>query len=194
MDGGLTRASRHPAGPPAPPIAAWVPLAWWAVGALVLTAVVLGGVRGPGPLNDPDPADERTGRLTPPDEAVRVPGLELPGDPVGRRPVLLVFDRRAPDPDGYSGFIAEASRGTVPLLVVPHAPAAQRRAVRGRSAVLEDRPGSVAAAVGIDKPKDGGPPIGFALIDRRARVRHATLDPDYAEHGFEIMVLGGAIR
>ncbi len=57
-----------------------------------------------------------------------------------------------------------------------------------------DRQRRIADVVGLPTPKDGGPPIGYAVIDGRARVRYATLDPRYAEHGFEIEIVTEAVR
>lgn len=49
-----------------PPLPAWLPLLVWVAGAVVLTAVAVGLVGGPGPLDDPRPERQRPGLLVDP--------------------------------------------------------------------------------------------------------------------------------
>lgn len=42
------------------------------------------------------------------------------------------------------------------------------------------------------EPRDGGA-AGYAVIDEKTRVRYATLDPDYLEHGFEVDIIAKAL-
>jgi hypothetical protein len=75
-----------------PPLQWWLPAAVAAAVAVVLMLVVVLVVRPPGPLDDPDPADQRDGLLLdgpvlPPD----VGGVEL-----GGRPVVVLFERDEP--------------------------------------------------------------------------------------------------
>jgi hypothetical protein len=55
-----------------PPLRAWVPIAGWLAMAVMLTVVLAVVVRGPGPLDDPDPADQRPGFLVSPRAATRI--------------------------------------------------------------------------------------------------------------------------
>ena len=60
--------------------------------------------------------------------------------------------------------------------------------------VIADPEGRVARELGLPRPKDGGSPIGYALVDRDARVRYATLDPSYTKHAAEIETIAGALQ
>lgn len=160
----------HPPLPPATPIIAWGVLAG------LLGAVVIAVIGPPGPLDDPSPGDQRPGILTPADDARTVPPGLLPEQVIGRRPVLVVFDRVTPDTGRLRTFIKPAGRRFAVRVVLPGAPGER-----------------VAAAIGMARPKDGGPPIGFALIDADRRVRYATIDPTYLEHGDELGTVAGAI-
>jgi hypothetical protein len=102
-----------------PPLSPAAPLLLWLVGAIVLAAVVLGAVRGPGPLDDPDQGDQRPGFLLDVDEARGVAGLDLPGDPVGGMPVLVVFDRSVPSPGRLRSFIRDVRDEVAVVIVVP---------------------------------------------------------------------------
>ena len=46
---------------------------------------------------------------------------------------------------------------------------------------------------GMPVPRDGGPPVGYAIVDPARRVRYATLDPDYVRNAFEVGVIAGAV-
>ena len=170
-----------------PPLAPRTVLLAWAAGAVVLIALVVGVVGGPGPLDDPEPGRQRAGFLFDPDEAPIVGDLQLPGRPLDRRPVFLLFDRRGYDADRVDAVLEEVPRRFAFILVVPRAPAAEELPERVRA--LADRRRRIAAAVELGEPVDGGFPTGYALIDRERRVRYATLDPTYAEHAFEIHIV-----
>lgn len=178
-----------------PPLGARGPLLWWLITSVLLTVVVLAVVGGPGPLDDPDPGEQRAGFLIDSDQGRSVAGLRLPGDPVGRRPVFPAFDRSL----GRDGTIGRVLDDVPPefaaVLVVPRLPGpGVRAALAGRFRVQADPGGSVGRAVGMPQPKDGGPPIGYALIDDSARVRYATLDPTWIDHGDEIGVVAGPLE
>lgn len=176
-----------------PPLPARAPLMWWGAMAVVLTVVVVAVVGGPGPLDDPNPGKQRPGFLVDADDARVVRGLLLPGDPVGRRPVFLAFDRKVPRPDALRGLLRVVPDRFAAVLAV-----APGRAIvapkQGRFIVVVDTGGRLARAVGLDRPKDGGPPIGYAVIDAGARVRYATLDPTWTEQGFEVAIVANAAR
>lgn len=174
------------------PFAWWAPLAWWAVGAALLAVIVLSLVRHPGPLDDPDPADQRPGFLTAAAEARELSGLALPGDPVGRRAVLVAFDRSPPPARRYASALAGVPDAIAVVLVIPREPATRTRPGRGR--LLVDPEGRVAEAMGIHRPSDGGPPMGYAVLDADGRVRYATLDPSYLDHGDESALIAEAVR
>lgn len=157
-----------------------------------MALIVLVGIRTPGSRDDHDPAHQRPGFLVSPGNARRVPQLALPGDPVGRVPVLVVFDRTVPGIERYADALAGVPHSVEVVLVVPRPPpVARSRLARGSLVVDPSR--RVAGAVGMRGPRDGGPPIGYAAIDAEARVRYATLDPAYLDHRDENAVIAEAI-
>lgn len=167
-----------------------MPLLLWLAGAAALATAVLVAVPRPGPLDDPDPAHERTGILSSPRSARNVGLQTLPGDKVGRRTIFLVFDRRLPEPARLARLERQLPREVEVAVVVPRVAA---RSHAFPAAVIRDSRRRVARAVGMRRPKDGGPPVGYALIDGKGRVRYATLDPAYLDHGSEAATMAAAV-
>lgn len=154
-----------------------VPVRWPALlAALGAAAVLVGAPRGP--LDDPDPARQRPGVLLPASgarPALRI-GDEFPAP--GRRG-LAVFVR----PEQYAAFY-DAVAGDVAVQLAQLRPPAELIAVlpaRPAGPVLTalaiDPDGSRARAYGMPVPRDGGAPVGYAVVDSAGRVRYATLDP-----------------
>ena len=52
----------------------------------------------------------------------------------------------------------------------------------------------LADAVDMPTPVDGGPPVGYAVVDPDRTVRYATLDPAYLDNAFELDVITGAVQ
>jgi len=55
--------------------------------------------------------------------------------------------------------------------------------------VKVDPEGRTAALYGMRVPADGGPPVGYAVVDAENRVRYRTLDPDPAGNTREVMTI-----
>ncbi len=156
----------------APPLRWWVPAAVALVGALVLTLVVVLVVRPPGPRDDPAAADQRDGLL--------LDGPQLPaaadGVQFGGRPVVVLFERSQPSGPAFEQWRRTVSDEGVELVV--------RVAPQGDE---------LAALTGMPTPVDGGPPVGYAIVDPGRQVRYATLDPSYLLNAFELDVITGAV-
>ncbi len=161
---------RLPGAPP--PLPSWVPAAVAAVVALVLTLVVVLVVRPPGPLDDPDPADQRDGLL--------LDGLALPpeaaGVRFGGRPVVILFERDEPAGPEFEAWKAAVADDGIELVV---------RVGRAGD--------ELARLVGLATPVDGMRPVGYAVVDASRTVRYATLDPAYEKNAFEVDVITGAV-
>jgi hypothetical protein len=155
----------------------------------VLAGAVFGLIPEPGPLDDPDQADQRSGLLVPATEAREISGLELPGDPIGQRPTVVVFARTVPDPQRFEDWVAAVSPGTTTVLAVP-----QPSGDAGIDNVVDDADRQIAEAMGMPTPVDGGYPVGYAVVDARARIRYTTLDPGYLSHDFAIDTMSGAVQ
>ena len=155
-----------------PPLRWWLPAAVFAVAGLILTLVVVLVVRPPGPLDDPDPADQRDGLLL---NGPQLPS-ELDGVGFGGHPVVVLFERTTPIGPAYDAWRAAVSDDGVELVV----------RVGGGGTAL-------ASATGMPTPVDGRAPIGYAVVDASRRVRYATLDPTYLANAFEVDVITGAV-
>lgn len=157
-----------------PPLRWWLPAAVFAVAAVVLSLVVVLVVRDPGPLDDPAPADQRDGLLL---SGPRLPP-EVAGVGFGGRTVVVLFERTPPAGPAFEAWRQTVSDDGVELVV----------AVAGSQAAAR-----VAAAVRLPVPVDGGPPVGYAVVDPTRLVRYATLDPRYLSNAFEVDVITGAV-
>ena len=59
-------------------------------------------------------------------------------------------------------------------------------AVLRTQAMVGDPTGALAAQFGLDRPRDGGAPVGYAVVDGRGDIRYRTLDPSVAAQLDEI--------
>lgn len=159
---------------------------------LLLVAAVLVGSRGPGPLDQPDRANQRNGLL------LSGPTVEasLPGLTPGRGPTVLLFVRAAPEEDVLQAWRSQLPTTTRVVLVVQEPgvtapePAAEAAAGAGVELVV-DTDGRLAAAVDLPEPVDGGLGIGYAVVTRGV-VRYSTLDPAWPDNAFEVDTVVGA--
>lgn len=46
--------------------------------------------------------------------------------------------------------------------------------------VVPDREADLAERYGLPAPRDGGPPVGYAVVDAAGHIRYRTLDPEVA--------------
>ncbi len=162
----------------------------WFVGlAGVLAFVIVTLVQPPGPMDDPDPAYQRDGLLLDgPTVAPQVAGVTF-----GDRPVVLLFDRQAPDADQLSQWALQVPRRGDTVLVLPE-PTTTDTTAPGSVRTVNDVRGELASAVGMPEPVDGGRPVGYAVVDSDRVVRYATLDPEYLGNAFEVGTITGAVR
>jgi hypothetical protein len=153
-----------------PPLRWWIPAVAFAVCAVVLSVLVIAFGTNNGPLDDPNQAYQRDGALH--------NGPQLPGR-IGDvafdgTSVVVLFVRRQPPAQTLAHWRAGATR-TGSHLVVAVA------GLPGTSALRD--------TLGMRTPNDGGPPVGYAIVDRSRRVRYATLDPTYLNHTSEVELL-----
>lgn len=167
-----------------PPLPGWVPLAWFAALAAVLTFVVVALIRPPGPLDDPDPAYQRDGLLL----SGPVVDDEVVGVDFGGRPVVLLFVRQPPDPVDLAAWAQSVPDVADTYVVLPQPTTSELPLP-----TVLDPLNRLAGAVDMPQPVDGGRPVGYAVVDPERVVRYATLDPDYLSNAFEIETILGAV-
>ncbi len=151
-------------------------MAVWLVVA-VTTGVLLAVSRAAtGPLDDPDPARQRPGYLD--DGALPVPAPEVTEDipAPGRRAVVFFVRPSELEP------LCEALPGFQPgpeVDVVVVLEGQGGRCPEGIP-VVPDREAELAERYGLPAPRDGGPPVGYAVVDGAGDIRYRTLDPEVA--------------
>ncbi|MDP9020400.1 MAG: hypothetical protein M3N25_06315 [Actinomycetota bacterium] len=164
-------------------VAVWVGVAVVAGVLLVLSRAVRG------PLDDPDPARQRPGLLD-------VGGLPTPAPPVtddvprpGRRAV--VFFVRPPELEPLCEALTGAElRAQADVAVVLMGDGGQ--CVQGLP-VVPDPDAELAARFGLPAPRDGGPPVGYAVVDGAGDIRYRTLDPQVASLLGEVSTMVEAV-
>lgn len=182
----LGRQTSDQRAPSRPPLTARTVMLAAVLMTSLLAAVVLTVVHRPGPLDERTLADQRNGLLR------RGPSLPktLVGVTLGGYPVVLLFLRTAPTTDDVELF-AKALPARAHLRLVLQSPSGSDP-VDPPAPVVRD-PGQVLArAVDLPRPNDGGPGVGYAIIDSTRTVQYSTLDPSWATNGFEAATIIGA--
>lgn len=157
---------------------------------LLLVAAVLVGSRGPGPRDQPDRANQRNGLL------LSGPTVEpsLPGLTPGQGPTVLLFVRAAPEGDDLQDWRSTLPAAAHVVLVVqePGATSTGPATAAAGVEVIVDEVGRLADAVDLPEPVDGGPGIGYAVVNTEGVVRYSTLDPAWPDNAFEVDTIVGA--
>lgn len=139
------------------------------------------------PLDDPDPAWQRPGFL----DAGALPVPAPPGLTASGRPTVVFFERST-----GVGALCQAlterplREGAVTAVVVAD-PGPGSCGAAG--AVVADRDGALADAYGMRRPRDGGPPVGYAVVDGAGAIRYRTLDPEVADQLGEVGTIVAAL-
>ena len=147
-------------------------LVWLLVVGLLGALLVVAGRAG-SPLDDPDPARQRPGFLDPFGRPSPAPQV-APGLPSAGRRAVVFFVRPQ-----FSGPLCRAlaqspslrRRADVAMVSSASAPAC------AQVPTVTDTERRLAAGYGMRRPRDGGAPVGYALVDRNGLVRYRTLDP-----------------
>lgn len=159
---------------------------WLAVAAGFGLLLALTGARGA--LDDPDPARQRPGVLD--GDGLPAPAPPLDGVAAPGRPAVVFFVRSAQ----AVALCRELSKGglstsaAVAVVAAESAPGGQPGVV-----ALKDG-GWTAQRFGMPIPVDGGPAVGYAIVDSRGRIRYRTLDPTLFRHLGEVSTMIGAMR
>lgn len=153
----------------------------WIVAAAALVTVTVMARAAVSGLDDRDPARQRSGVMTGAASAPLAPAAlrkRLPGGGV------VFFER-----DGRSGALCEALRGSDldwrAVIVTTSAPPPACASVAVTGVAARD----AARAVPLPRPRDGGAPVGYVILDESGLVRYATLDPGAAERLGEVRTM-----
>ncbi len=158
----------------------WLGAAFASVVLLALAGRLEGG------RDDVDQAEQRVGFLDEGPLPIPAPPV-VSGLPASGRPTVVLFLR----PDDAGQECREVSRSVASAAAIV-AVLSGSGACDGVAGVLVDPKGRTAAAYGMRVPADGGPPVGYAVVDNESRVRYRTLDPHPAANSSEILtVLAG---
>ena len=158
-------------------------LAVWVSAAVVSGGLLFAAGRLEGPLDDPDQAKQRVGFL---DEGpLPIAAADVTGGlPAVGRATVVVFLR--PDEAGKECRELSDRLGSAATVVVVVSGPASCPGIRASKVDPESR---TAALYGMRVPDDGGPPVGYAIVDAEKRVRYRTLDPVPAGHTGEIKTI-----
>jgi hypothetical protein len=169
-------------------------VATWLVVAAVLGGGLLMAELAHRPLDDPDLAFQRPGLLDVggPEASGTVPAVTEGVPSRGARAV--VFFVRPEQLPALARALDRAPdlRSAARLAIVIAGARSDTGAVSGVS-VVADPAGRLASAYGLRHPRDRGPPVGVAIVDRASRVRYRTLDPGLAGRLDEIRTILAAI-
>jgi len=169
-----------------PPLTARTVMLSAALMTALLATVVLTVVHPPGPLDERTLADQRNGLLRHgPVLPKSVAGVNFGGDPV-----VLLFLRTAPAAGDVQVFAAALPARARLRLVVQSASGGDPG--RLPTPVVRDPRQVLARVVELPRPNDGGPGVGYAVVDRTRTVRYSTLDPSWPSNGFEAATIIGA--
>ena len=148
-------------------------MATWLAVTLTLGGALIAAQRDRGPLDDRDLALQRPGFLDAHHRPTRAPQVAPDVPQPGRRAV--VFFVRAKQVDALMRALRDGLGGQPRIAIVLQGMAARPR-VADPPLVL-DGSARLAREFAMRRPRDGGAPVGYAIVDRSGRVRYRTLDP-----------------
>ena len=140
-----------------------------------------------GPLDDPDPAQQRPGfvDLGPlPQPAPTVGAVPAPG-----RRAVVFFERRHRIAGLCQALRRRQLSRHVDVVIVAPVPAGPCPGIP----VVPDPGGRLAGGYGLRTPRGGGPPVGYAVVDSSGSVRYRTLDPSVADELEEVGTIVDAV-
>lgn len=163
-------------------------IAWLLVGA-VFGALTVASRVAVSPLDDPDPARQRPGYLD--DSGSPYIAVPLaPNLPPRASRAVLLFTRPALEPALMVAIQADPGLTAAARVVVVVCGDRPLVASSSYIAVLEEGAACPAARLyRMRSPRDGGAPVGYAIVSSSGLVRYTTLDPGDADHLSEVVTL-----
>ncbi|MGQ0803280.1 MAG: hypothetical protein ACT4PI_05395 [Actinomycetota bacterium] len=160
----------------------------WVGAAVLLGSLLFVADAAEGPLDDPDQAHQRPGFLDEGDLPVAAP--DLPGDALeDGRPAVVFFERPRRLETLCDALAGDDLDRRAEIVVIVSGEDGECEGARS----VDDPNGELAAAFGLREPSDGGPPVGYAVVDSDGRVRYRTLDPQAADDLEEVETIVKAV-
>lgn len=159
----------------------------WSLAAAGLGAGLLLADRSRGPLDDVDAAHQRDGLvvdLGPVDLSPHVPP-RTPAAVLFVRPGM--FDQLAATLSGPAG--PDLPTAVRLLVAQPAPPPADLHDLH----VVDDASGALRRTCRMRDTRDGGYPVGFAVVDAASHLRYRTLDPGMTVRWFELRTMVRAV-
>ena len=154
-------------------------IAVWLTAVLVFGGLTVASRAASAPLADPDPAYQRPGFL---DVIPAYPAASLGVDiPAPNTRSVVFFTRPQLESELVSALTADRTlQAAARMVVVVCGNAASAAAVApGSIAVIAQGASCPAATLyKMRTPRDGGPPVGYAIVSSAGLVRYSTLDPE----------------
>lgn len=159
----------------------------WSLAAAGLGAGLVLAERSRGPLDDVDVAHQRDGLV------VDLGPVDLSPHVPPRTPAAVLFVR--------PGMLEQLS-GTLSGPAGPDLPAAVQMLVAQPASppdelyglqVVDDTSGALRRACQMRHTRDGGYPVGFAVVDATGHLRYRTVDPGMSERWFELRTMVRAV-
>ena len=164
-------------------------VAVWIVSAMVLGGLLLWSAHASGPLDDPDLAAQRAGMLDVVGGRTIAPMISagMAGVVFFVRPAQLAALQAAIADRGGTKLAASANLSVVVLAPMNGARLASDAPVFG------DPAGLIATGYGMRRPRDGGPPVGYAVVGPDRTVRFRTEDPGVSGRLAEVLTMVKAL-
>ncbi|MDQ2979619.1 MAG: hypothetical protein M3R62_10390 [Acidobacteriota bacterium] len=168
-------------------------LAVWVVLATALAAAQFLADRARSPLDDRDLVFQRPGFLDAHGPAFAAPKIEdrFPAPDV-RSVLFFVRDEQVrPLASALVAWLPGAGRVSVAVVVPMESAARDARGIFPGPdvAVFSDPSAGMARGYRMPRPRDGDPPVGYAIVDTRGQVRYRTLDPGVAHRLAEVRTM-----
>jgi hypothetical protein len=162
----------------------WQFLGVWLLAALGLGGALIAAQLSRSGLDDPDLALQRPGFLDAQGTPFPAPRITDTIPSAGRRAVIFFTRPQFAPPLGQALLKDPALRARAQVAVVVSAELPSP--IAPEVPVIADPGGRLATAYAMRRPRDGGFPVGYAIVDRAGRVRYRTLDPHVAERLDEV--------
>jgi len=150
----------------------------WLLTALLFGVALLVAGQTGSPLDDPDPSMQRRASLGAVGQPSEAPAVTTTIPAAGR--VTVVFFVRAAQQQALLTQLSQP--GALPSGVDAAIVGGPVNLSEAPIAVLTDSDRSLTRGYGMRPPRDGGYPVGYAIVDTAGMIRYRTLDPHVTGH------------